>query len=177
MRNNEKALSSVGTKITTLDIEASDIHPQSYPIEIGVSLPSGNGYCSLIKPPPEWSHWSDEAEAVHGISRQEICEHGKSVSEVAHALNRYLNGKTVYSDCWVLDQPWMIRLFQAAKLEPDFILRDVMYCLSESEYAQLGEIKSAIESELNIERHRATNDARILQLAVERIVSQRSLID
>lgn len=160
-------------KITTLDIEASDIHPDSYPIEIGILLPDGQSYCSLIKPPPQWSHWSDQAEAVHGISRREISEHGKSVAEVAQSLNDYLDGQTVYSDCWVLDHPWMIRLFQVAKLEPTFILSDVMYCLSEDEYHQLGSVKQALESELNLERHRATNDARVLQLAVERILTNR----
>jgi len=163
----------VNTKITTLDIEASDIHPDSYPIEIGILLPDGESYCSLIKPESQWSHWSDKAEAVHGISRQEICKHGKPVAEVAHSLNRCLDGKTVYSDCWVLDHPWMIRLFQVANIKPTFILSDVMYCLSEQEYDQLGSVKRAIELELNLERHRATNDARVLQLAVERILLSR----
>ena len=166
----------MNTKIATLDIEASDIHPDSYPIEIGVLLPNGDSYCSLIKPPSQWSHWSDQAEAVHGISRQEVCEHGKSVTEVAHALNRCLEGKTVYSDCWVLDHPWMIRLFQFAQVKPTFVLTDVMYCLFECEYEQLGSIKREIELELDLERHRATNDARILQLAVERILLKRKII-
>ena len=166
---------NVSEKIATLDIEASDIHPESYPIEVGILMPNGDSYCSLIKPPADWLHWSAEAEAIHGISREELIENGRPVDEVAYTLNGFLKNKTIYSDCWVLDHPWMIRLFQAASLEPAFIVSDIMYRLSEDEYDELGVIKRSIESQLNIERHRATNDARILQLAYDHIMTHRHL--
>lgn len=161
-------------KIATLDIEASGIHPDSYPIEVGILLPNGESFCSLIKPAPHWQYWSEKAETVHGISREELVHNGRPLSEVASTLNEYLKGQTIYSDCWVLDQPWMVSLFQAAALEPLFSLTDIIYRLSEDEYNDLEKIKRHIESELNIERHRATNDARVLQLAYEYISAQRS---
>ena len=163
-------------KIATLDIEASDIHPESYPIEIGILLPNGSSYCSLIKPPSEWLHWSVEAETVHGISREELFENGRPVDEVASVLNNFLKDKTIYSDCWVLDHPWMIRLFQVAGKKPEFTLSDIIYRLSEEEYNALGEIKQEVQLKLNLKRHRATNDARVLQLAYSQICTQRATV-
>ena len=163
----------MNNKITTLDIEASGIHPDSYPIEIGILLPNGESYCSLIKPTAEWSYWDEKAEAVHGLSRQMVCENGRSVNEVAKTLNQYLEGLTVYSDCRVLDHPWMLRLFEAAGLTPAFSLRDIIYLLSEEEYDNLGDVKQSIEKSLGISRHRATNDAKVLQLAHGQILAHR----
>jgi len=163
----------VKSKITTLDIEASGIHPESYPIEIGILLPDGESYCSLIKPIPQWSYWDEQAEAVHGLSRQSVCDNGRSVIEVAKALNTYLEGRTVYCDCWVLDKPWLQRLFEAANIKPAFTLSDIIHLLSEQEYDNLGEVKQSIELRLGVDRHRATNDAKVLQLAHEQILAHR----
>lgn len=160
--------------ITTLDVEASGIHPDSYPIEIGILLSNGDSYCSLIRPPEYWQYWSDEAQQIHGITRQELAEHGRPLQEVAIALNHHLQGGTAYSDCWVLDSPWVATLFEAANVPAAFSLSDIMYRLSEQEYDDLLSVKKNIEKELNIERHRATNDARVLQLAYERIIAQRA---
>lgn len=159
--------------IATLDIEASGIHPDSYPIEIGIFLENGDSYCSLIKPADSWHYWSQEAEAIHGISREELEQHGRPLQEVTATLNQCLNHCTVYSDCWVLDHVWMIKLFEAAKTQAEFKLSDIMYRLSENEYEQLMSIKQTIEKELDIQRHRATNDARILQLAYKEIIAGR----
>jgi hypothetical protein len=37
-----------------IDIEASGFGPDGYPIEIGVALSSGQTFCALILPEPEW---------------------------------------------------------------------------------------------------------------------------
>ena len=63
---------------TIIDIEASGFGSYSYPIEVGVVKYDGERYCALIKPEPDWDHWCDKAEAVHGISRDLLSEHGKS---------------------------------------------------------------------------------------------------
>ncbi|MGH1485731.1 MAG: 3'-5' exonuclease [Cellvibrionaceae bacterium] len=155
--------------IATLDIEASGIHPDSYPIEVGIILPNGDSYCSLIKPAPSWAYWDDDAQKIHGISQDELLSNGKSPTEVAGNLNDILQQTTVFSDCWVLDQPWLIKLFQQAALSQTFTLLDMMHIMSEEDYECLPETKQEIALGLNIERHRATNDARILQLAYDAI--------
>lgn len=58
------------------DIEASGLDEASYPIEIGWSLPDGRTRSFLIKPEPEWTHWDEAAEDLHGISREELEKSG-----------------------------------------------------------------------------------------------------
>jgi len=155
--------------IATLDIEASGIHAESYPIEIGISLPDGKTWCSLIKPAESWTFWSKEAEDIHGISYDELMTNGKSPTEVAGKLNGLLKSSTAYSDCWVLDQPWLTTLFQQAGIVQSFTLLDMMHLMEEAPYTKLVETKHHIALSLDLARHRASNDARILQLAYEEL--------
>lgn len=159
--------------ISTLDIEASGIHSNSYPIEIGISLQDGTSWCSLIKPDNSWQHWDKTAEAIHGITREELIRFGKSPREVAITLNQLINTNTIYSDCWVLDKPWLTRLYEAAGVSISFKLLDMMHVMKEDNYEQLLDTKNTIASNLNIRRHRATNDAKILQLAYEKIINNK----
>jgi hypothetical protein len=160
--------------IITLDIEASGIHPHSYPIEIGVVLDNGESWCSLIKPAETWTYWDDDAELLHGISRAELQENGKSPIEVAGKLNNLLQDNIAYSDCWVLDNPWLITLFQQAAMEKKFTLLDMMHIMKEAEYGKLKATKQAIAIEANIDRHRASNDARILQIAYQTLTQAKN---
>lgn len=160
-------------KITTLDIEASGLSPDSYPLEIGIVLPDDSSWCSLIEPAKTWDHWSKEAEALHQITRENIEHYGKAISEVAHTLNTLLKGKTVYSDCWVLDDRWLRKLYLEARMTPSFRLTDIMYILKEDDFLSWETTKSNVAKELNMHRHRATNDARILQESFSRITHQR----
>ena len=59
-----------------LDIEASGFGSGSYPIEIGFSGRHGEGWCSLIRPEAEWTHWDLDAARVHGIPREVLIERG-----------------------------------------------------------------------------------------------------
>lgn len=156
-------------RIITLDIEASGLAPNSYPIEVGVTLKDGSSWCSLIKPESHWQHWCKQAEKIHQISQDNIHNHGKSVVEIAKHLNQLLKDKTVYSDCWVLDDKWLRQLYMEAKLTPTFRLRDIVYLLKEGDFAYWEETKNTVAKELNIDRHRATTDARILQESFLRI--------
>src|SRR5690348_7840388 len=105
-----------------MDIEASGFGRGSYPIEIGVVLPDGSAYCTLIVPATDWTHWDGDAERVHGISRGLLLRHGRGPAEVARELNRRLAGREVYSDNWAHDYPWLARLFDAAGLSAQFRL-------------------------------------------------------
>ena len=59
-----------------LDIEASGFGDDGYPIEVGVVLPNGRKYCSLVTPEPEWIHWDEGAAKLHGITRTMLATHG-----------------------------------------------------------------------------------------------------
>ena len=94
-----------------IDVEASGFDPMSYPIEVGVALENGSRFSTLIKPVDEWNYWDSTAEKLHHIQRNTLLQHGKSVLDVALRLNQLLHEKTVYSDGWVVDKPWLESLF------------------------------------------------------------------
>tara|TARA_B100001105_G_C22348936_1_gene424811 strand:+ start:489 stop:1061 length:573 start_codon:yes stop_codon:yes gene_type:complete len=156
-----------------LDMEASGFGRHSYPVEVGVALPDGRALCTLIRPQPEWTHWDDSAQSLHGISRETALLHGRSARAVAELLNRELAGRTVYTDAWAHDYAWLATLFEAAGLRPAFKLEHVRTLLDEAQTNSFDEALRSVADELRVTRHRASNDARMLQLAVVRL--QRGL--
>lgn len=146
-----------------IDIEASGFGPHSYPIEVGLALEHSVKYCSLIAPAAEWTHWDHEAEKVHCVPRETLRAHGKPAAEVAAALNELLGSATVYSDGWVVDQPWLIRLFSQAGIRQAFSISPLEMILTEAQMAVWHEVKAQVMDELELRRHRASSDAQIVQ--------------
>lgn len=156
-----------------LDLEASGFGRHSYPIEAGYVLPDGRSFCTLIKPAPGWTHWDPTAEQVHGIHRDALERHGRSVAEVAAMLNEALAGQVVYTDGWAHDYPWMHALFAAAGLQPRFRLESLRQLLSEAEAQAWDDTKQAVRAaEAGAPRHRASQDARVLQQTLRRLRSR-----
>ncbi|WP_269532779.1 hypothetical protein [Chitinimonas sp. BJYL2] len=154
-----------------LDIEASGFGSASYPIEVGIVLPDGASYCSLIRPEPDWRHWDAGAEQVHGIDRARLFAHGRKAAEVATALNQRLLGQTVYTDAWYHDYVWLSRLFDAAERSPCFVLQDLRVLLDTAAMQVWDQIQQQVRAELHLTRHRASNDARVLQQTLLRVVA------
>jgi len=152
-----------------LDIEASGFGRSSYPIEVGYVLPDGRAACMLVRPAAEWTHWDAGAEQVHGITRSVLVSHGRDAREVALALNRDLEGRTVYCDGWAHDYAWLAALFEEAGFSPNFKLESVGALLDEDHLAQLDHARREAVAELGLTRHRASNDARALQRALGRV--------
>lgn len=152
-----------------LDVEASGFGRGSYPIEIGFVEPAGTTFCCLIHPVADWLHWDDSAEALHGISREALMRHGKPVSWVATEINSRLRGQTVYCDGWGNDYAWLARLFDTVDMQPSFHLEDLRRLLTEDEAARWHQVTALIRQEQNISRHRASSDAKVLQLALLRL--------
>lgn len=146
-----------------VDVEASGFDSRSYPIEVGVAFESTDRYCKIIRPVESWTHWDEEAERLHGISRAVLQSDGSAVRTVAAELNEMLAGKTVYSDAWVVDQPWLITLYEHASLSMNFRISPLEAILSEWQIAHWTEIKSKLEEETKVIRHRASNDAWLIQ--------------
>ncbi|PCK09485.1 MAG: hypothetical protein COA42_03645 [Alteromonadaceae bacterium] len=154
-----------------IDIEASGFGPNSYPIEVGLVLENGTRYCRLIAPDPEWTEWSEDAEKIHHISRKDIQEYGVSLTDVAEELNILLENKTVYSDGWVVDEPWMIKLFDKAKVRRRFFMNDILTIMREEVLDTWHTVKNQVINELQLTLHHAPHDALIIQTTYARIMT------
>ncbi len=152
-----------------LDVEASGFGRGSYPIEVGFVLGSGLSFCTLVRPQPDWTHWDEAAAQVHGLSRELLQRHGRPVPEVARLLNQHLAGQTVYCDGWAHDYPWIATLYDAAGARPAFTLGHVRTLLDEDAAARWDEACAEIRRKLHLQRHRASTDARVIQLALGRL--------
>ena len=158
-----------------IDVEASGFGVDSYPIEVGLALEEGERFCSLIQPVAGWGHWSEDAEACHQIARACLFQHGKPAASVASMLNLILQHKTVYSDGWVVDKPWMERLFASVGMAMQFRISPLEMILNEAQMEIWHATKTQIETELNATRHRASSDALVIQttfMRTRQILSQ-----
>lgn len=155
-----------------IDVEASGFGAGSYPIEVGAVLSNGLAYCSLINPEPDWRHWEHSAESVHGISRDTLATHGKPAHVVAADLNQHLQGTTVYTDAWYHDYQWLARLFDAADMPQLFKLQDLRQLLSEPAMAIWDDTKTRVMQDMALARHRASNDAKVLQQTLVKVLAR-----
>nr|WP_281506065.1 hypothetical protein [Chromohalobacter nigrandesensis] len=152
-----------------LDIEASGFGRGSYPIEVGIARADGSTCAFLIQPLEEWTHWDPKAELLHGISRGRLHREGYPVIEVARWLNDELSADGIaYSDSWGYDNTWLSLLFHHAGMLPRFRLEALRRLLDESQLERWGAMKEVIIRERGIQRHRAGDDARLLQLTYQR---------
>jgi hypothetical protein len=140
----------------------------SYPIEVGIAAEDNSKYCALILPAAEWTHWDTEAEKVHRIPRDLLQIHGKPIRTIAEDLNRLYAGKTLYTDGWVVDKPWMIQLFHAAGLEMKFSVSPLEMILSEAQMERWHHTKDQLLAETSQQRHRASFDAWVIQETYQR---------
>jgi hypothetical protein len=152
-----------------LDVEASGFGRGGYPIEVGFVLGDGSAYCTLIRPTPGWTYWDPAAESIHGIPRDLLVRRGRDVRNVARELNVRLDGEVVYSDGWGNDFAWLGLLFEEAAILPRFRLESLRSLLTDDEAAVWHAAKRAVEAERTSNRHRASGDAQVLQLAVLRV--------
>ncbi|GAB2803530.1 hypothetical protein GCM10027040_34820 [Halomonas shantousis] len=148
-----------------LDIEASGFGRGSYPIEVGLARADGSTCAFLIQPLEEWTHWDPKAELLHGISRGRLHREGYPVVEVARWLNDELCEPGIaYSDSWGYDNTWLSLLFHHAGMLPRFRLESLRRLLDDAQLKDWSATKAAVIDEYHIRRHRAGDDARLLQL-------------
>lgn len=109
------------------DIEASSLI-NGYPIEIGWAWREGDKVeCAsiLIAPPEKWRSeymWDPIAEAVHGLSREDVCTLGDAPQHACYTLNTAFDGKDLVFDTGGngTDVAWMKMLYGETALIPTF---------------------------------------------------------
>jgi len=155
-----------------MDLEASGFGAESYPIEVGVALANGETACYLIRPDLQWQHWDPAGEGLHGLTREQLLKFGRPVQEVARSLNKLLENQTVFSDAWGYDQSWLSLLFDVADLPQRFRLESLQSLFDEAQFDIWNQALEQVYSEFAYPRHRASNDARVIQLAYSRSACQ-----
>ncbi len=157
-----------------MDIEASGFGAGSYPIEIGIVLADGSSASWLIRPESAWTRWDATAQAVHGISREQLATEGWPARVVAGELNRRLAGQTVFTDGWAHDYAWLAILFDAADLVPRFRLEHLRQLLSDEQAGLWSDCYAkTVQGAAHQERcHRADADARLIQTAWRKLQTE-----
>lgn len=147
----------------TMDFEASCLPRagRSFPIEVGIAGPAGWSRSWLIRPIAEWSDWTwtEEAEALHGISRDQLLREGQPPVEVMAELNAITSGHPVVAD-HDLDRHWLQVLAEAAGVAPQFQVVHVSELLDRCQ-ADPASIQRAVDlaDDAVPARHRAGPDA------------------
>jgi len=126
--------------IAFLDFEASSLGKQGYPIEVAWVLGSGAEESHLIRPASSWTDWDEEAEAIHGISRDRLRAEGEPVEDVAQRMVSTLSHRALYATAPSWDGKWLSRLLRAAGL-PRHTLR-----LEDTEVAHRRAIDEALKA-------------------------------
>ena len=134
-----------------IDFEASGIAPDSYPIEVAV-VSSETSFSSLIAPARYWTHWSFDAQDIHGLSQDQLHQEGDTAVSVARNMNQLFSGLVLCSDS-PQDGFWLDVLYEAADLIPTFELKPLEVFVGR-------EAASEIYRRLpTTKHHRALNDA------------------
>lgn len=149
-----------------IDFEASGLHPDSYPIEVGVYASPELKYEALIAPTKHWTYWSNDAQDVHGIERSRLIREGISPLQVAKKLNELFAGKTLWADS-NYDSLWMDVLFEAAGIEPRFSMGNLLSFSTDDNWSLFKRKLPAVTA------HRALQDAKDIQDAWYKQISAR----
>lgn len=152
--------------IDIIDIEASGLHFDSYPIEIAV-LVNGLPHVWLIKPESSWTHWCDKAETLHGISRSKLIKQGVSASIVVDELTDVLSDTpgVIYSDADRWDEDWLSILFFTSGKQPPVKVLSIFELMSEDQKCMFNTVKNDLCSNGSYQQHRALDDVKMINEA------------
>ncbi|UZE23281.1 hypothetical protein LOY67_25335 [Pseudomonas sp. B21-056] len=140
-----------------IDFEASGIAPDSYPIEVAV-VSNESVYSSLIKPARYWTHWSFDAQDMHGLTQDHLLQEGDTPKTVAERMNQLFSGQVLCSDS-TQDVFWFDVLYEAADLIPTFELKPLEVLVGREAASDIYRLLPTTR------HHRALNDATALMNA------------
>jgi len=156
--------------VICIDLEASGLASDSYPIEIAwACTETGRSDSFLINPAsaPGWTYWDEFAEELHGIEPELLLQEGIDVGAACERLNRALEGEQVISDAFDYDGFWLRRLYRAAGVQPAFRLVGLDAVLSGEQRIQYQFI-----ARTQFRRHRAMRDVEDLISAIRTVLHE-----
>ena len=99
-----------------IDFEASSLGRHGYPIEVAWVFEDGDSESFLISPIGRWTGWDAAAEAIHGISREQLVAEGVAADIVARRLVEALQGHQVLAGAPSWDGKWLSLLLRSGGL-------------------------------------------------------------
>jgi hypothetical protein len=163
-----------------LDIEASGLQTQSFPLQIAWCDVQGISRCYLLKPSAKWDveSWDVNAETLHGISLFHAQQNGMDCVVVAKELNAHLQAMTVVSDGVAFDSNWLSMIFASAGIEPLFKIQDAYHWLGKCVWDQKLNPQAALDAIKDDEgckgrNHNALDDAKLLMEALASVIEER----
>lgn len=161
-----------------IDFEASCLpeHGQSYPIEVAIARTDGESRVWLIRPLDAWRHWdwSEEAEALHGISRAMLQCDGLPAAQVLSEMTEFVAGCAVYSDA-ELDEYWLEVLCQGLGARLPFPIRYLGEWMMSRGYTR-PQVVAALEEAKTLlpKEHLAREDAKRLAMVVRLLMESEA---
>lgn len=141
-----------------IDVEASGLDIQSYPIQIGWQHRGDARKFGeiLIEPHFDWNYWDPAAESIHKIPRSSLAK-GMLIDDACHLLNEVFGNSVVYSDAYQADGFWIERLFSTAGIDQKFKIGSVFDLIDAEKQS---EFTKCLRRQAR--PHRALADARII---------------
>jgi hypothetical protein len=150
-----------------MDIEASGLADESYPISIGVAGAEGQSWSWLVYPLEDWQYWDEFSEDIHGIARSQLLQDGRDGFIICRDMNAIFAGKTLIVDSeW--DQFWINRLFSELSVRMAFTVRHMDSVLDQPISRRVNELMEFIDWP-----HKALDDAKLLLSLIESAEKER----
>jgi hypothetical protein len=162
--------------IITIDFEASCLpcHGRSFPIEVGIASDAAAARSWLIRPHPDWVEWdwTDEAQALHGLTRRQLDREGLPIDLVVDQLANAVRGHRVIADSY-LDNEWLDTLVKAAGVSPPCRIGHVEEVIDRlgATPDDIARAQAALARQ-PFARHRAGDDARWLASFIAQLERQ-----
>jgi hypothetical protein len=96
-----------------MGFEPSSLGRHGYPIEVAWVFEDGSSESYLVSPIEKWTKWDPAAEAIHGISRQQLVAEGVATEIVARRLVDALQGHHVLASRASRDGRWLSLLLRS----------------------------------------------------------------
>lgn len=159
-----------------IDFEASCLpeYGQSFPIEVAVARTDGDSRAWLIRPADAWKYWdwSEEAEKLHGISRDMLEQEGLPLEQVVAEMSEFVHDCNVYADA-DLDQYWLEVLCHAAGSEVPFPVHYLGEFIKKRGYTRAQVVSALDEAKDRLPKeHLAREDAKRLAMVVKLLLDQ-----
>lgn len=159
-----------------IDFEASCLpeYGQSFPIEVAIARIDGQSRAWLIRPSPVWRYWdwAEEAEALHGISREMLAEKGQPANIVIDEMIAFTADCELYADA-DLDEYWLEVLCDAVRRKPPFAIRYLGEFIGRRGYTREQVVTALDAAKARLpQEHLAREDAKRLAFMVKCLLDE-----